>query len=59
MFAANAHLHVWPGAATPLDCHGDELTNAIWIKADKGILLHDALGLGVQDTCEVDEPKLH
>ena len=46
MFAANAHLHVWPGAATPLDCHGDELTNTIWIKADKGILLHDALGLG-------------
>ena len=43
MFAANAHLRVWNSVATPLDCHGDELTNAIWIKADKGILLYNAL----------------
>eukprot|EP00438_Fugacium_kawagutii_P036334 Skav209026 [mRNA] locus=scaffold1809:4753:5381:+ [translate_table: standard] len=45
MLAANAHLHVWPSAATSLNCHGDQLANTIRIQADERILGDNALGL--------------
>eukprot|EP00438_Fugacium_kawagutii_P021532 Skav233417 [mRNA] locus=scaffold892:190800:191396:- [translate_table: standard] len=45
MLAANAHLHVWPSAATSLNCHGDQLANTVRIQAHKRILLDNAFGL--------------